>query len=95
MCRPSSRTPHPLLSHRTQSNLAQDSNLLTGVIPSMGAMDQLQVFSLRNNGLSGPFPADWFSTTTLRVYDIAYNSVNGEPEPLALQVHKHWLRLLA
>ena len=66
---------------------AQDSNHLTGSIPGMGSMAQMQTFNLRDNQLSGQLPEDWFSTHTLRVFDVSYNNLNGAktaiPKPAA------------
>ena len=55
----------------------QRINNLTGSLPSMAAMTQLQVLRLGHNLLSGSMPADMFTSPRLQLFSIEYNSISG------------------
>lgn len=64
----------------------QESNQLTGQVPSLSMLRQLEGIWLRDNGFDGAIPKDWLSTTSLRTVDFSFNRLNG-----AHQAADHWL----
>lgn len=63
---------------------------LHGPIPpnTLSRLSNLQILSLRSNGLSGPFPSDFSSLTNLTSLHLQCNNLSG-PLPLNLSVWKN------
>jgi hypothetical protein len=74
-------TPSDNTSHVTSMDL--DTNNLTGYLPALTALSNLQYFDLRLNHLTGPIPClstdnPCFSgLTALQTFDLQYNQLSG------------------
>ena len=55
----------------------QRVNNITGPLPSMAGIPQMQVMRLGHNQITGSLPPDMFTSARIQLFSIEYNNVTG------------------